>query len=909
MGKYLEFQAFIGPEFLAYGNAALYTYHLAAAMAQDATAALDYETNVGTIFNSGDTSLVTTNNAGLYGAFPTAGGLWVGPNGASQGWEHVSYTGRTTYTFTGLTRESLTYREHNGVHSVGAEVRFWYPIESDNGMFHFTDELEQEFQARHWRFQLGGFTLPHSLLRRNHLVAVVRRTVPGAAWTLFALGITDMAQIRDDFERKGEWVLHANSVHGICEATTIHGVHIGDVNVAPYGQAQSSAPLGSAFKELLSGDYVSAQPDFSAQSAVDDDNDTLWISDYMVGTQVTTDATWHGPTQLYINPHLGRGPAYKWVELTNFSTNSQNLHVYDPDTADDYVLDFDDFAVDSGDYRVILTDDPVTFARENPGHQADLIVDVTGLSFGSDFMKHCNPVGGAMAIYESTGFTRPIMWGNVDVGAVEDFWELSPSQWIGTAIAAPGYGQTIAYDHDHVDVPSEDSKNRWDVLDYGTPGYTPRPDNAYAWWAVYLPGLGLVLRDDVSAGAATIYVVDGAGEPSTEGLPSSGTLQVGSDQFTYTGKQSDRLTGVSGMLAHSAGDTIYVVENGIATDGYPVEFVKLRRFGGTIYPKEFIFRWSRVLARLPNSSDHEEDYNSPYGGYYHPTTGSTADYLMTMASLGDLDPTVRMRTILIEFRKMTTEPACARLNELQAIVDTGHFSIDFFLESPANAGQAIFNFFVAAGIHPGSVSYIGVTVSLQRSFRTARERAWRAVVDFADMCGLFVNVGRDNRIVITDNVFYSTAVSGYAADYTWDEDDVVYVDKVARTVDGVGQFRIEWESPDGNDSGTEVYPSSVGTRGEIVDIGPYIFADAAAAQLSARKRYFLAQAPDYVVVELDDIDLTIQPGEIFNLSWLFPGETSSLNRLYMIVGVDLKVEQNVATQVITGIQIDREVSW
>lgn len=915
MTKYLQFQIFLGPRVLPSSDGANYQYYLDLPALGATLNDLDYQTAVATTLASGATSLVTTNDALLYGAFPNDGGLWVGPNGASQGWEHVTYDGRTTYTFNNLEREDPTYREHDGVHTVGAEVRFWYPVETDNGNLNLIDQLAEDFQARFWRLELGGFALPASLLRNNHFVAVVYRTAPSGDWLFYALGMTNSVQIRDDYERKGEWILYATSLHGWAESTVVHGVHIGDINVAPYGQAQSSPELGSPYKDLLSGDYDAANPDFSAKSAIDGDMDTLWIADRVVGTEVTV--TYEGVTQLYLNPHPGRGPSYKWIELTNYYTDQTSLAVWDPDENAEYFIEFEAVpSYDEGDdYRVILTDDPVAFARENPASTPALIVRVPSISGFTEFLSHCKPHGGAMAVKDLFGgYTKPIVWGTVGFADPQhegvDWWD--SSDWTGASIDAPGYGQVIAAKHGYVLAGGENTKNAWEVRDLSYPGYGPRNsdeinDGYGAWLTVYLPGLGLVLRDDISAVDTTLYVVDSAGEPSTEGLPDSGTLQIGSEQITYTGKAEDSLTGCTVTDNHSAGDILQVVENGIATDGFPITYIRLRRGGGTIYPKDFYVRWSRILTRLPTQSGHEDDFDAPYGGTHQATTNVDATYTVDQTALGGSP--VRCRTVMVEFYEMTTNPHYAKLNELEVVAHSDYFSDDYFVDGPANAGQIIRKFFNACGIQSGAVDESAVTRTLSKSFRTGRENAWRMILDFADMCGLFVNCRRDFEAVITENSFWSTAVGGYASTYSWDEDDVVYVDRVSRLGAGVGQIRLAWEAYDGSDSGSVVYPASVGVRGGIEDIGPYFFADATAAELAARKRYWLRQAPDYIVVELDDVDLGIRPGEIFNLSWQFPEENMPHDRQYIIVGVDVRVSEQVATMVVTGLQIDREVTW
>lgn len=71
-------------------------------------------------------------------------------------------------------------------------------------------------------------------------------------------------------------------------------------------------------------------------------------------------------------------------------------------------------------------------------------------------------------------------------------------------------------------------------------------------WLEKIAGLArTTLNGAVSAGAATITVYD------TTNFPDSGTAYIAGDTFTYTGTTATTLTGVSGVLDHDSGATVY----------------------------------------------------------------------------------------------------------------------------------------------------------------------------------------------------------------------------------------------------------------------------------------------------------------------------------------------------------------
>ncbi|MBP8294030.1 MAG: hypothetical protein KAX65_14740, partial [Caldilineaceae bacterium] len=105
MNRY-DWRAFIGPRYEPADDAARFEWWTPANL--EDTAELD-----ATLADGGATITLASV------PFDGRGGVWVGPNGSSEAWEYVTYTGATFRQLTGCTREAAGTREHNGVHTAG----------------------------------------------------------------------------------------------------------------------------------------------------------------------------------------------------------------------------------------------------------------------------------------------------------------------------------------------------------------------------------------------------------------------------------------------------------------------------------------------------------------------------------------------------------------------------------------------------------------------------------------------------------------------------------------------------------------------------------------------------------------------------------------------------------------------
>lgn len=895
MTTLLQWRIYIGPVLLPATDAAFFDW---SAYAADGINDLTGATTVATSLVSGATSLVCASAAAL----GSKGGVWVGPNGSGQAWEYIGYTGKSSNTLTGLQREPVTGREHNGIHTAGAVVRAWWPLTQNDGRLHWVRELDDTLTAATWYAEISGIAAPQAVFRQNHVAVVQYRTTVSGTWTNLLVGFLDAASIRDDNRQVRGWSARLVSIAGPLDKVQATGVRVGEFDAARHGSAQSSTPLPAAHKERWTGDFTAAEPTFEAANADDGDTATLWIADELVGTPNTPDTGYSGYTQLYLNPPASLNKGYRWVEIFNRNTASVVLVAYNSVTDAEWNLEIpsvDLTAPTSADDRyMIICENEALFLRENPSQRAARVYSVEQSNDPSWF-DHLQLAGGALAFKYFSTYSSSVYYGtttNSDTG-----W--GTAGWTGASLAAPGPDETARYKH--TDNGHANTKDDWSLGRAQSPGYTIKADGDDAWWFVELPGMGLQLRDDISAsapGASDILYVNDAAGPFTGGLPSSGTVQIGDERISYSAKSTAGLTvtarGASGTTAaaHAAGDPVLLVDGGVATDALPIRATRWERYTGTITPTLYTYRWAKLKARTPADSLHENDYD----------TYATVDQTASPVSEDEQthSPALRVKSLLIEFKKMSTDPARPRLNVVKCLVDESYFDSATWLTGTQTVGDVVDQLLTNAGL-PAAARIVSGTPAQVTDVVTAAAGCWSVAVDVCEFGGASLSVGRDSRITVAPDTLWTTAQGGYSAATTWTRSNAAAVEKVQRGGMTTGQVKLAWRSPDGTDKGTALYPADPAWLGAVVETDEYVYADQTTAETAAAKRYWLNRYPYELLVEAAAGDLTAAPRQIHRVQWQLADDMQPIDRYVLVRGVDHLVEHMVLTTAITGLQIDR----
>ena len=97
MSEYIEFRAYVGPQWLP--DTSVY-FHNWSAINAGGTDNFAYSTTLTSALLSGATS-ANVSSASL---FPSAGGVWIGPAAGGEGWEYCRYNGKGATSLNALVR-------------------------------------------------------------------------------------------------------------------------------------------------------------------------------------------------------------------------------------------------------------------------------------------------------------------------------------------------------------------------------------------------------------------------------------------------------------------------------------------------------------------------------------------------------------------------------------------------------------------------------------------------------------------------------------------------------------------------------------------------------------------------------------------------------------------------------------
>lgn len=898
----IYFRVFVGPKFEA-GQAFWTTYDLNEASAPD------YSTAVGTTLTSG-TMTVTTGSATTL--FASAGGIWIAPNGTGQAWEYCAYSGKTINSFTGLTREDSTYREHNGVHTAGAQILQWMPVETDNGTLRIVRDLNDELCATTWYAELAGVAFPQRCLRNEHVVIVQTATAYAGPYTNALVGWLDSPAVADTGDRRGEWRVRIMCIAEMVGYTQARGVRVGAWDVAREASASSSPTIPGAWKELGATGFDGTLRTFDASNAIDGNPNTFWISDQMVGTYNSPEVSdFHGIEQMYINPAASLGTkGNRWIAISNIDLLNQNL-LWLYNTANDtyHSLDLSDLPgeIDDNEY-VIICENEALFMANNPSASPLAVLETEAADDNDNIFTHFDPAGGAVVLKYSdpftTSYTSMLCWGTQDeVPDGDAFSGDGGADWdVGTSIDAPGRGETMRRAHNTTPTPSTEA-DYWITGFQSSPAYQIDTDPFAGWLKLDLPAMEIELATDITSGA-TSFTVRWGDTLSSDGLPATGTILVDEEEITYTTKNA---TGVSGAtrgangtaaVAHLEGTKVRIVQSAdddVATDGYPLRAVGWVVDSGSTTPRDFDFLLTgRTDARAPTANNYGFDY----------VTQELFEDYTDDDKTHTLSPALHVKTFLFQTGECNLNPMRPRLTSLFCLVDETYFDSDYWLFDDETVEETLEQLAVNAGVHTDAVSVTAGGLVLT-DHTTAAGAAWAVLSDLADYGNAYIAMALDSKMTMRPNWIWTTAVGGYTSTYTWDDDDVVRVEKTWRRGGDVGQVRLNWVDQDGVEQAQVSYPTTQGA-GRIEEIGPYVFASEAAATLAARKRFHLGKYPYTALAQLDEGDLAVNVGAVASLTWQFDDEMQPIDRLYLVKSVEHVIEQGALTTTCHLLEIDRE---
>lgn len=880
------------------------------------------------------TDTATSITVDLSGAIntdvPSVGGVWVAGNGTGQAWEYVQYSGVTsvdsnTVTLTGCNREPDADREHNGAHTAGAAVKFFWKLDTMAGEFSFIEEMDDEECIIDWSAEAHGWLFPQAALRDGHVFIYQYRTDVTAPFLTELVGFIDARNSEHDYKHADAWTVKIVSSAGMINRYRSRGLRRGDYNIARGATVQATDPLAAAWKERASGDYQAAEPTFDPSNTVDGETETLWIADAYYGTEpnhyqlskesvatgdrvslddpsIRTSTDGSGKklmmaehiiiTEIHLSAAVGQGGGYRYVELTCLddfdALTDTNLYLATDNATNWYGLPV--YTVYKNE-KIIICENEDKFREENPSANPAQLIDLSKTDY-YNFLKSLSTAGGTLALFyefeaTTSHFFHVVTWGTGGTAVINPpVGSYTSDLTFGTALAVATNGQTYRYNY----ASSATAANNWDVGYTQTAGYTL--DNK-AWMLVQLPPLGLKLVADLTdsyTGAVTL--TDDTGE-TTAGLAASGEIQIGDERISYNSRGQNTITitarGNAGTTAaaHLKGDPVYVVVSDIAIDAFPIRTIELVRDGDIVISGYTLRTTSQTYPpRTPDEPNYTDDYEASVT-----VTGNTAQTITY-----NLATVRRIRWCLVEFNSLSESPARPRLNEFRALPSEDNFDTSTWMTTGATAGDLLEQILTNVGFN--SSCYTINTTNESGKHGTADGSAWDVIKEFAAYSGLSVIVNRDSTITVNVNDYLIGDI--FTIEHTWLKSNTVNLKALHAPPEPVSQIAVPWQSYDGATSGTAYYPSSPDATGNVFEMPEQVYASEADAQTRAQRIYYRKRFPYSWIAEAVQGVSGTRPGSIHSLSdWKLNRESGAIDRLCMVRSVDHMIQQDAKTHTLS----------
>jgi len=850
----------------------------------------------------------------LYSGFilPPKGGFWLGPGVAGQGWEYIAYGSAGGTYASGLRREPASVREHNGVHEADAVLQMWAQLEGDDGKLHIIRETNDTLCATKWSAEISGVAAPRAFLRRHHAVLVRQRESHLLPWEPLLLGWIDEYSVDDDFSKVAKWKVRVVSSAGMLEKMAVPPLRSGELDLCQYGKIiVQDVQLASVHKEWGSGDFVAASPDVSAKAAIDGDENTAWIPERVLGFETdgegndlsikSSDKTAWGEifvVEMNLGTVPGLGKGYRWIQFGTTVSSIGDFRVFNK--TGNQIGALIDLGGSAGTAsRIFLVENLNLFSAHNPLANPTRIVEV-GAGWFDAFDLNSDALGiwgSNNPSFDPTKFLGPaIKWGNDPDVRIPSHEGKSCEMMAGPCLQIPMDGKVLAWRRKTDGTPVGTWWYAATTAD--TAGYDPGETRPYPFFMVQLPTMGLALKTDVTGSYSGLLECWDGKTTHVNGLPASGIIQIGSEQMRYDFKTKtainivERGYGLTDPTAHQAEDSVLVVENGQATDGFQVRQIRWKRREGKSHPSHFKIWGSgfAVQPRHPVADDEDPNYEfeMDFTKYADEQWYAANEYTIDFSQSPK-----RMSWLLFQISLMNVQPSRARVDSFEAILDTTLLDPDCWLPEGATLLDALAKLLHNAGV-PASAITMALPLPFMDAFKvmTAYSNAWSVLTDLADYSGCYVNVDLLSHITISTNVVWRPELSQYPH-REWDRSNLATVQFIAERSTPTAQVQMERLNPDGTTAETLVYPTQMDAVGVVQQMKATIYPSHDTAMAALERRYLLAKYSYTIGLQTALGQDDLAPGEVNSVSWAF-GDPNSLESATAVrTGIVRDVEHTI----------------
>lgn len=702
-----------------------------------------------------------------------------------------------------------------------------------------------------WSCELAGVNYDADLIGMGRAI-IALRTLEANGTTgnpvLWFVGQVVAGGSEDDYRHGGKWTRTIRGTDSLLERTNAPRLSAGPIDMAIGAGIMASSTLLTPALEAGTGEFLGSTAIVTPSNAVDQNINSVWISrDAPTSTGETPASNGLVIDKLFIVPLAGYDQTKTWW-----------LEFYNGAAVD---MEFGDGIAS----RWLVNQDDVYFDWKWSGHQEKLKVGERGIICASlaDFNAYTGGTRDAAWVVEAKTWPRQglgaaageldgtpfvidategwIKFYGYDVDLVDTVaWnqtgaDPSLDEWTGGAIDISSLtaGYVVRRKPSGTDTNTE---NDWYFDAIAEPGDYAEPGQVE--WLIISPAeQDAALAADSAIGAGTLTL------SSTIGFTETGDGIVEGDTFSWTGRTTTTLTGVSGLgSTHSTGATVYQTDGGVTQTGWPINKVEIKRRDGlsTIdRMRLYVQKTGATTPKTPDESGWEADWDSNYLSWY--SYYNSGDTPIISFYLGGTYGYRWTRRIMVYIQDMS-DGGRAKVNEVRMLLS--QLAIDNSgvadLANATSATLAEHLLITEYGLAAGSFSdTTPAGHGLLGTHATAIMPYPAVLDDLARVTGCVVQYREDGKVIwLPDPWWPSGASDAQLTPYA--TLDTAYARGTLRCSDRLpaeSAVRVFARTADGENQFERVYPLNYESTDLVRELSGYVVADTLTAYEIAEAEY------------------------------------------------------------------------
>ncbi len=560
--------------------------------------------------------------------------------------------------------------------------------------------LERDGSAVVGSMSIQGVNYDSDYLGLDRAIVVLDRvSVNGAVlydWGLYFRGIITAGEHADDYRHGGDWQRELEGLQVPLRLTNAPRVTAGPIDIAYGKSVTETSTLADPASESGSGEFRGVTVSLAPSNVTDANLNTVWISATAPSPtgETPVEAPWIGIDKVFFMPATGY-TGFWWFEVYNanplgataggmFAFRNQDnvwldlyIHPNNPVAG----FESEGYGLGPKERGIVCSDRALFEALTGGARKAKWIVEAKSWPLKGKGEPRITPLDGTAFTLSPTAGSV-VMHNNATFGVCDSVaWNQDGANpgianWVGGAVdvSALTVGQGIRRS------PSGTETNTaadWAVDEYPEPGDTIQPGQVEAL-LLDLGAHGTQLAEDYTAGGTTLTLSDTSAFPVRPGGATNEGM-IGLETFTYTGRTTTTLTGVSPLAGnYNTGEGVYPYVDGAMMTGWPVsEITLVRRQGlddsGVALPvldtfRVYIRKTGDDTPDLPTADNPAETaWRADWDTHYFAGKGNTQP-IVTFRPMGANSQGFRwMRWVMVYVMKMS-DGGRAKLNEVNVML-------------------------------------------------------------------------------------------------------------------------------------------------------------------------------------------------------------------------------------------------